>query len=104
MEFEKLNALLFEPLLTSCNERTPSEHIGVMSRPSSWGTHVEILAATSLFQAPIYEYVQSQDCDSAGHWEAYHPLAPANRLHQVPMTGLCHACCPPHFELCYKVN
>ena len=98
VRFENLNAQFFEPLL---NEPTINEHIAVMSRPCSWGTHIEILAAASLFQVPVYEYVQTQDHIS-DHWEVNYPLAPAETFNQVPVAGFLTL--PSHFELCYKVN
>ena len=85
----------------SRNEPTISGHL---ARPCSWGTHIEILAAATLFEVPVYEYVQSPECDSEDHWEVHHPLASLHKLNQLPITELHHMHRPPHFELRYIIN
>ena len=59
------------------NYTTIEEHIRCMGTPSEWGTYIEIVAATSLFQIPVYYCTES----SKGRytWGMYKPL-PAEKL------------------------
>ena len=95
VEYKKINPHYFEPLLMSRNEPTISAHLNKMSRPCSWGTHIEILAAATLFEVPVYEYVQSLEC-SENHWEVHHPLVSAHKLSQLPITELHQVHHPPY--------
>ena len=45
--FENLNSRLFEKRMTSINGRTFSDHIQKLCHPSSWATHIEVLAVYS---------------------------------------------------------
>ena len=51
--FEEMNKGIFAERLTDINEATIDEHIQKMKRPFLWGTHVELMAAASLFQVHI---------------------------------------------------
>ncbi len=49
-----LNEELFSEYLMPINKATISEQVKHMMRPGVWGTHLELKAAATLFQIPIY--------------------------------------------------
>ena len=58
--FENKNTSIFSSLLTSINEPDMSSHIKKMLRPGIWDSHVELLAAATYFQVPIYILKENQ--------------------------------------------
>ena len=71
VRFENKNTSIFSSLLTSINEPDMSSHIKKMLRPGTWGSHVELLAAATYFQVPIYILKENQCV-----WEVLKPLGP----------------------------
>ena len=52
-----------------------------MGHSGIWGTEIEILAAATLLQAPIYTYtVRTQTNSNSYHWLRYLPLSPAHSV------------------------
>ena len=59
------------------NKPTIEEQVKHMLRPSVWGTHLELKAAATLFQFPIYVCTQQQQPhgDPPFSWSAVQPLS-----------------------------
>ena len=105
VRFESKNRSVFSTLLTEINEPDIASHIKQMLRPGIWGTHVELFAAATYFQIPMYILkASSKECK----WEVFRPLGP----HQNFQYQLCpeidieaedfHR--PDHFELLHSLN
>ena len=65
------NRAKFSKFLLPVNSPTIDEHIKIMSQPHIWGTHLEILAASTLLQIPVYT------CRTNGlhhPWEVSRPI------------------------------
>ena len=52
--FENLNSEIFSPFLMSINKPTIKDHIRHIGIPSTWGTHIEVLAVATYFKMPVY--------------------------------------------------
>ena len=52
------------------------EHIKHMAKPNVWGTQVEIVAAASLFQIPVYYCSKNSNGDYI--WGVFKPIPPQN--------------------------
>ena len=61
----------FSKFLLPVNCPTISDHITTMSLPNVWGTHIEIIALSTLLQIPVYTC--SQD-STRNWWEVIRPL------------------------------
>lgn len=72
MRFENLNQSVFERRLTEINASTITEHICQLQKPSTWGTHIEIAAAATYFQLPVY-YCQKFP-NGQCNWQVVNPL------------------------------
>ena len=57
------------------NKPTTSEQFEHASRPSVWGTHLEMKAAATLLQVPIYFCMQFTQSDPF-HWSVFRPISP----------------------------
>ena len=68
-----LNREEFSKFLLPVNCSTISDHIRTMSLPNTWGTHIEIIALSTLLQIPVYTC--SQDGTHIW-WEVIRPLPP----------------------------
>ena len=55
-----LNPTVFSNYLMPINKPTIEEHVKHMLRPCVWGTRLELKAAATLFQFPIYVRTQQQ--------------------------------------------
>lgn len=71
-----LNQNLFSHHLMANNKSTISEQVHHMLCPSVWGTHLELRAAATLLDIPIYFCSKSPDDFS---WHVFHPL-PRNKI------------------------
>lgn len=74
-----------------------------MLRPGKWGTHVELLAASTYFQIPMYILKTS----SKEHkWEVLGPLGPASRFRyqECPEVDTADINLPDHFELLHSYD
>ncbi len=70
-----LNEELFSEYLMPINKATISEQVKHMMRPGVWGTHLELKAAATLFQIPIYCCTQnSQQHDTQYSWSVINPF------------------------------
>ena len=75
IEFESLNSSLMQ---SYCDDNI-SNHISRVKYLTTWSTHVELVAATSLLQTPIY--VCMQKCGNGEYyWELFKPIE-TSRLH-----------------------
>ena len=54
------------------NEETIEEHIKKIGMPYTWGTHIEVLAVTTLYGISIY--VTRQTPSGSYYWEEIKPL------------------------------
>ena len=68
VKFEELNKDQFANYLTASDASNIDDHICSMVKPFVWGTQVELLAASSFFQVPLY-------------------YAPVNVIPQYPLCG-----------------
>ena len=105
MRFENKNQDTFSPLLVEVNSPDISTHIREMLAPKKWGTHVELLAAATYFQVPVY-YLRSPSRNFK--WEVFHPLGPVARfkyqLCPEVDTSSEDVVIPDHFELLLKAG
>ena len=103
VRLENLKKTVFQNyLLSQVNTDTITSHTELMLRPHVWGTHMEVIAAASLFQIPVYFTKESESVDGEYHWQVIHPL-PSEKLRYPKIVD--H---PPvematltHFELAY---
>ncbi len=79
--FEKNNEEVFSGLHNAINCNTSfSEHIKNMKKTCTWGTTVEILACSSLFQADVF-FATDSYCLGQATWIKYSPrTAPSSDL------------------------
>ena len=75
VRFESNNQQKFSPFLMEINSPDMHSHIQEMLHPKKWGTHVELLAAATYFQIPVY-FLKSPS--SRFKWEVLHPLGSAS--------------------------
>ena len=106
IRFQNLNQTSFQPFLTSVNSATIQEHISSMLLPNKWGTHIEILAAATIYQVPVYCCVHSPVPSDyvAPHWVCVKPVRPKEKSFSYPDlagSSLEDVPSPNHFELCY---
>lgn len=64
-------------LIDGVNCSTVKQQVQHMMKPSSWGTHMEIVAAATLFRIPVYYCTQSTPGQFT--WGVFHPIA-ADRI------------------------
>ena len=67
-----LNKSKFSPFLMEVNEKTIEEHIKKIGMPYTWGTHIEVLAAATLYGISIY--ITRQSSSGSYFWEEIKPL------------------------------
>ena len=79
MRVENLNKELFANKLTDMNVPSIREQVHKLLRPKTWGTHVEIMAATTYFQVPFYFCCQNTMYNSIYKWDVVKPLCPPER-------------------------
>ena len=109
VRLENFNCSLFEARLIpgpdGVTKATIEDHTKLIMRPWVWSTHVEMVAAATLFRAPIY-YVRKRNRGEGYHWEVCHPMTlPAHTYLRLPELSeedpLYSASPPTHFELSY---
>lgn len=107
VRLENFNSYLFEDKIIpgphGAAKSTLKEHTKLMMRPWVWGTHVEMMAAATLFRAPVY-YIKKSTPEEGYHWEVFQPLTlPTNTQLRLPELSeedpLYSATPPEHFEL-----
>ena len=82
--FENLNSEIFSGLLLSVNKRTMREHLRHIGMPDTWGTHVELFAAATYFNIPVYTFVADP---KNLRWEVYKPLTTKNLHYPVTVNN-----------------
>lgn len=112
VRFENSNSSTFEGRLISgeggVNQPTFSEHIRHMLKPRSYGTHVELEAAATYYQVPIYICTKNRQMEGY-HWEIIKPLCESSKLHFPFIDENCPSYslqmyAQSHFELLYHGN
>ena len=100
--FEKLNMQKFGTYLTpsQSEETTIADHIVNMAKPCAWATQVELLAATSYFQVPVYSCHKSNDKYT---WNVFKPIRTSEDLN-FPADGSYPAPALHHFEIVYHTE
>ena len=106
VRFENLNTRIFQNrLVQGINAPTFKQHIKKMLSPSTWGTHIEVMAASTMFQIPIY-YATKNNKDGY-KWQVIHPMEKSHSLRypfitsEEPYTSMKT---PSHMELLYHEN
>jgi len=62
-----------------------------------WGTELEILAAVTLLQAPVYTYTQINS--NSYRWSRYLPLSPVHPIYHDSVQRLVHMIKPADYHL-----
>ena len=99
---ESLNRPVFTNYLLTVNEPDIDQHIKKMALPNVWGTHVEIIAAATFYQIPVYFTTKE---NNEHRWEVIKPI-PAERIRMPRVMD----CLPDshnnltHFELAYHTR
>lgn len=105
LRFENHNTETFSKFLTKVNSPSIGAHIHGLLLPGKWGTHVELHAAATYFQIPIY-FVRTPSSDYK--WEVIKPIGPAtNFKYQLCPeidTSEEDITVPDHFELLYRCD
>ena len=105
--FENLNRGTFQKMLMpAVNEPTFSGHIRKLITPCAWATHVEVMAAATYFQLPIYECCLDPS-KTKYRWECIAPQSPPSHFRYPEVTEdifTREAVVPNHFELVYIHN
>lgn len=85
--FEKENASTFEVYLTPNQSQSIHEHVQLILKNNSWGTQVELIAAATYFQVPIYvyEYLPSS---RSGKWTCVKPINNRKHLNCTTVTSI----------------
>ena len=86
VHFIKENKHKFQPYLM---QGIIDAHITNMFKLGTWGTQVEIIAAATLYQIPIYVASTSQD-GLTYHWRKYSPLLLSDATRNVTATTKTH--------------
>lgn len=73
VEFVKSNRQMFEPLIIA---ETFDQHIDRMACARVWGSHIELQAAASLFEMPVFLCTTSQSEHQEYKWMCYKPFSP----------------------------
>ena len=98
VEFESLNSSLMQ----SYCDGNISDHISRVKYLTVWGTHVELVAAASLLQMPIY--VCTQKCGNGEYyWEVFNPIE-NSRLRFSESLTLNKPVGIDHFEICHTMR
>ena len=110
--FVKSNRQMFEPLIIP---RTFDEHIDRMACARVWGSHIELQAAVSLFEMPVFlcTCTTSQSGHEGYKWNFYKPFPPGKLVHpphqelshiELCHTGGCHFDCVLSNNLKFSLN
>ena len=80
------NQQQFAKYLLEVNEPVTQLHLMKMGKPFVWGMHIELKAASSYFQIPLYFCEKSPKAECYG-WHCFSPICSAEKLN-YPKTGL----------------
>ena len=61
-------------LIAGVNCSTIKERIKLLAHPNSWGNHLEVIGAATLFKIPVYYCTQSTP-NSQFTWGAFQPIS-----------------------------
>ena len=98
VQFEELNKEKFAKYLTASDATNINDHICSMVKPFVWGTQVELLAASSFFQVPVY-YCQA--FQGTYRWHMLGPVSATQNL-RYPANADSLRIQVKHFELMYQ--
>ncbi len=104
VRFENLNSNVFGKRMTKVNELTFKQHISKMLRPGAWATHLEVMAAASYFQLPVYFCQDPPPPNRKTYcWQAFRPLGqPEAFRFPIQVDPLFEGISlPTHFEVLY---
>lgn len=105
--FENLSRGTFEKILMpAVNEPTFSGHIRKLITSCAWATHVEVMAAATYFQVPVYECCLDPS-KTKYRWECIAPQSPPSHFRYPEVTEdmfTREVVVPNHFELVYIHN
>ena len=93
-------------LMPAVNELTFSGHIRKLITPCAWATHVEVMAAATYFQVPVYECCLDPS-KTKYRWECIAPQSPPSHFRYPEVTEdmfTREVVVPNHFELVYIHN
>ena len=104
---ENLNKDTFSKfLMPGFNSETIDSHIKMISSPRTWATQVEVVAAASVFQVPVYYC--TKDKDSGYKWNVVKPFFSNQCSLKLPVfpqpDDSITPLRPSHFELFYYDN
>ena len=104
---ENLNKDTFSRFLMSgVNSETIGDHIRMISSPRTWATQVEVVAATSVFEVPLYYC--SRDQNNVHKWNVVKPFFNKECPLKLPVfpqpDDSIILLRPTHFELFYYEN
>ena len=74
MNFEAKNFHTFSKLCTAINDKPLTDHVETTRKLYTWGTNLEIMAASSLFKLDIFEATDSL-VPGKIKWLKYTPIA-----------------------------
>lgn len=88
-------------LMPSVNCKSIAEQVRHMNHPNSWGTHLEVVGAATLFQVPVYYCTQSSPSEPFT-WGVFRPICSDRiRFPLIVQELIVEAQPIPHFELYY---
>ena len=93
--------------MTKLNEPTFKQHISKLLRPGTWATHIELQAAATYFQLPIYFCQDPPPPNRVAYcWQVSMPIdLPEAFQFPVQVDPLFENISPPtHIEVLYKDN
>ena len=109
LRFENLNKGVFQNHLPQ--GKTIEVHVKQLSHPASWGTDLEILAATTYFKIPAYFCCRGTNGEWV--WNSFDLVRPSSQLRYPVIVDASKEDCPTfpvmevaptHFELIYWKN
>ena len=103
LRFESNNRATFSKFLTEVNSSNMDSHIRDLIHPGRWGTHIELHAAATYFQIPIY-FIRTPSSDYKR--EVINPIGPPNEFRYQLCSEIDTSeeaiTIPDHFELLYR--
>ena len=98
LRFVNFNEDVFSKyLIPSVNERTIQAHIDKVLNPSAWATHIEVFAAATYYQIPVFYLRYKPHL----HWEVIRPIKGIFRYPEMINSSEI-SIQPSHLELVYK--
>ena len=98
VEFVKSNRQMFEPLIIG---ETFDQHTERMACARLWGSHIELQAAASLFEMPVFLCTTSRSEYQVYKWTCYKPFPPEKLIFPPPQERPKTLHLLSHIELCH---